>query len=182
MTLKAKQRLRRRQRAVAYLAVAAAWAASVWGSTLLAPPTWLHDVALFVHLASLVIGLGAVLMVEWYAFLWATDWRSPRDLRQVDVTLRVPIWAGLIGLLASGAFLEPNLDSPATIAKLAAVLVLSLNGVALTRWTSYLARFPPRMRFRNLPWRARFRFVASAIVSQIAWWTAVVIGMLNSAA
>jgi hypothetical protein len=38
------------------------------------------------------------------------------------------------------------------------------------------------MRFRNLPWRARFRFVASAVVSQIAWWTAVVIGMLNSAA
>jgi hypothetical protein len=180
MTLKAKQRLRRRQRAVAYLAVAAAWAASVWGSTLLAPPTWLHDVALFVHLASLVIGLGAVLMVEWYAFLWATDWRSPRDLRQVDVTLRVPIWAGLIGLLASGALLQPDLEAPLTIVKLAAVLVVALNGVAITQWTGYLARFPRRMRFRSLPWKAQFRFVSSAIVSQIAWWTAVVIGMLNS--
>lgn len=180
MTLKAKQRLRRRQRAVAYLAVAVAWAASVWVSTLLAPPSWLHGLALFVHLASLVVGLGAVLMVEWYALLWMTEWRSPRDLRQVDVTLRLPIWAGLIGLLASGALLQPDLGAPLTIVKLGAVLVVSLNGVAITQWTAYLARFPRRMRFASLPRKARLRFVASAIVSQIAWWTAVVIGMLNS--
>ena len=182
ITLKAKQRRLQRRRLLAYVVIAAGWALSIWISTLLDPPAWLHASALFVHLASLIIGLGAVLMVEWYGLLWATEWRSVRDLRQVDRTLKLPIWAGLIGLLASGAFLEPNLDSPGTIVKLGAVLVLSLNGVALTRWTSYLARFPPRMRFRNLPRRARFRFVASAVVSQIAWWTAVVIGMLNSAA
>lgn len=182
ITLKAKQRRRQRRRALAYVAVAAGWAASIWISTLLAPPAWLHAVALFVHLASLVVGLGAVLMVEWYALLWATEWRSVRDLRQVDLTLKPPIWAGLIGLLASGALLQPHLDSPATVVKLIAVLIVSLNGVALTRWTSYLARFPARMRFRTLPMRARVRFVGSAVLSQVAWWTAVVIGMLNSAA
>jgi hypothetical protein len=180
MTLKSRQRLRRRQRAVAYVGVAAFWAASIWVSTLLAPPPWLHSVALFVHLASLIVGLGAVLMVDWYALLWATEWRSPRDLRQIDVTLRVPIWAGLIGLLASGALLQPDLDAPLTIVKLAAVLLVSLNGVAITQWTAYLARFPRKMRFASLPRKARFRFVAGAIVSQLAWWTAVIIGMLNS--
>ena len=64
--------------------------------------------------------------------------------------------------------------------KLAAVLVLSLNGVALTRWTMYFARFPRKMRFAALPKRARARFIGSAIVSQLAWWTAVIIGMVNS--
>lgn len=181
MTLKAKQRLRRRRRAVGYVVVAAGWAASVGLSTLLAPPPWLHAAALFVHLASLVVALGAVLMVEWYALLWSTEWRSVRDLWQVDVTLKPLIWTGLVGLLASGALLEPDLESPLTLTKLAAVLLVSLNGVAITQWTFYLARFPKHMRFAALPPRARVRFIASAVVSQLAWWTAVIIGMLNAA-
>ena len=178
--LKAKQRHRRRRRAVAYVAIAAGWAASIWISQLIVAPPWLHAIALFVHLASLIVGFGAVLVVEWYGILWMTEWRSVRDLRQVDLTLKLPIWAGLIGLLASGALLHPDLSSPTTLVKLGAVLVLSLNGVALTRWTMYFAGFPRKMRFKALPKRARIRFIGSAILSQIAWWTAVIIGMINS--
>ena len=180
MTLKAKKQRRRRRRAVAYVGVAAGWAISIWLSTLLAAPPWLHTTALFVHLASVIIGLGAVLMVEWYGLLWMTEWRSVRDVRQVDLTLRLPIWAGIVGLLASGALLQPDLESPATLVKLGAVLVLSLNGVAITRWSIHLARFPRRMRFSSLPRKAQFSFMSSAVISQLAWWTAVVIGMLNS--
>ena len=179
-TLKARQRRRQRRRAVAYVAIAAGWAASIWISTLLAAPPWLHTLALFVHLASLIVGFGAVLMVDWYALLWVTEWRTVRDLRQVDVTLKLPIWVGIIGLLASGALLQPDLDSPLTLVKLGAVLVLSLNGVAITRWTMHLARFPRKTRFSSLPRAARVRFISSAVISQVAWWTAVVIGMLNS--
>lgn len=179
-TLKAQERRRQRRRAVAYVAIAAGWAASIWLSTVLAAPPWLHAVALFVHLASLIIGFGAVLMVDWYALLWVTEWRTVRDLRQVDLTLKLPIWVGLIGLLASGALLQPDLSSPLTLVKLGAVLVLSLNGVALTRWTMRLARFPRKMRFSALPQTARFRFLSSAVISQVAWWTAVIIGMINS--
>jgi hypothetical protein len=180
MTLKERQQRRQRQRALAYVVVAIGWAASIWLSTLLAAPPWLHSVALFVHLASLIIGFGAVLMVEWYGLLWMTDWRSARDVRQIDLTLRLPIWAGIVGLLASGALLQPDLESPMTLVKLGAVLVLSLNGVAITRWTMHLARFPRRMRFSVLPPKARFRFILGGVISQLAWWTAVVIGMLNS--
>jgi hypothetical protein len=179
-TLKARQRRRQRHRAVAYVAVAAGWAVAIWVSTLLAPPPWMHTIALFVHLASLIVGFGAVLMVDWYALLWVTEWRSVRDLRQVDITLKLPIWIGIIGLLASGALLQPDLDAPLTLVKLGAVLVLSLNGVAITRWTVHLARFPRKTRFRSLPRAARARFISSAVISQVAWWTAVVIGMLNS--
>lgn len=181
MTLKAKQRRRQRRRVIAYVIVAAAWAASVWLGTVLAPPEWLRAIALFVHLASLIVGLGAVLAVEWYGLLWATEWRSARDVRQVDATMRPLIWTGLIGLLVSGALLQPDVTAPATIVKLVAVLIVSLNGVALTQWTDYLRRFPRKLRFGTLPRRARIRFVASAVVSQVAWWTAVIIGMLNSA-
>ncbi|GAA1762479.1 hypothetical protein [Agromyces humatus] len=179
-TIKARQRRKQRHRAVAYVAIAAGWAAAIWISTLLAAPPWLHTIALFVHLASLIVGFGAVLMVDWYALLWVTEWRTVRDLRQVDVTLKLPIWVGIIGLLASGALLQPDLGSPLTIIKLGAVLVLSLNGVAITRWTMHLARFPRKTRFSAVPRPARIRFISSAVISQIAWWAAVVIGMLNS--
>ena len=121
------------------------------------PPPWLHTVALFVHLASLIVGFGAVLMVDWYALLWVTEWRTVRDLRQVDITLKLPIWVGIIGLLASGALLQPDLGSPLTLVKLGAVLVLSLNGVAITRWTTSLARFPRKTRFSSLPRAARIQ-------------------------
>lgn len=180
MTLKEKHRRRLRRRLVAYAGVAVAWAASIWISTLLAPPDWLHTLALFAHLASLIVGLGAVLMIEWHALLWATGWSSVRELRQADKTLIIPIWAGLVGLLVTGALLQPQLDDPLTLVKLGAVLLLSLNGVAITRWTADLGRMPPATRFRALPRLVRVRFVASAVFSQVAWWTAVFIGMLNS--
>ena len=68
-------------------------------------------------------------MIEWHALLWATGWSNVRELRQADRTMILPVWAGLAELLASGALLEPDLAQPTTVVKLAAVLVLSLNGV-----------------------------------------------------
>jgi hypothetical protein len=180
MTMKERQRHRRRLRAVAYAGVAAAWALTVWLSTVVAPPEWMRMPALFLHLASLVVGLGAVLMIEWHGLLWATGWSTAREVRQADRTLILPVWLGLAGLLATGALLQPDLDQPLTVVKLVAVLVLALNGVALTRWTSDLARMPAKARFRDLPRSARLGYATSGVISQLAWWTAVLIGMLNS--
>lgn len=179
-TMKEKRRRRKRQRVFAYIGVTAAWALSIWLSQVFAPPDWVHTLALFGHLASLVVGLGAVLAIDWHALLWATGWSSVRELRQADRTLILPIWIGLGGLLATGTLLEPHLDNPLTILKMVSVLVLSLNGVALTRWTADLARLPAGARFGALPKAARVGFTTSAIVSQVAWWTAVFIGMLNA--
>lgn len=173
-------RAQRLRRALAYAGVVVAWAASIALGAVLDPPAWLHAVALFVHLASLVLGLGAVLVIEWHGLLWATRWSSLREVRQADRTLILPIWVGLSGLLASGALLHPELESPATAVKLAAVLVLTLNGVALTRLTADLGRLPAELPFARLPRAVRTRYLASAVVSQLAWWTAIVIGLANT--
>lgn len=180
MTLREKQRRRRNRRALAYTGVVVAWALSIVLSTVIVLPGELRTAVLFVHLASLIVGFGAVLMIDWHGLLWMTEWSDVRELRQADRTLVLPVWVGLAGLLASGALLAPDLQSPMTQLKLVAVLVLSLNGVALTRWTFELTRLPARTRFRSLSGRVRFAFIASAVVSQIAWWTAVLVGMLNS--
>ena len=89
--------------------------------------------------------------------------------------------AGHPGLFVSGAFLEPNLDDPLTVVKMLAVLVVAMNGVAMTRLTAR-ARPPARgTPFPRFPRRLQLWCVWSALVSQAGWWTAVIIGMLNTA-
>ena len=93
----------------------------------------------------------------------------------------IAAWLGIVGLFATGAFLQPDLAQPLTAIKMIAVLVAAMNGVAMTRLTDQLDRLPGTVRFSALPARLRLWCVWSAVVSQTAWWTAVLIGMLNTA-
>jgi hypothetical protein len=165
-----------------YVGVTLAWAGSILASSVLHPPEWVHAVALVLHLASLIVGFGSILLIEWHGLLWATEWRALHDLRQFDATVRIPVWGGVAGLLVSGALLSPDLHDPLTVVKLWAVLVLSLNGVAVTRWTAELARLPMKARYRTLPTEMRWRLITATVMSQLAWWTAILIGMFNHAA
>ncbi|MBF6298827.1 hypothetical protein IU459_14925 [Nocardia amamiensis] len=84
--------------------------------------------------------------------------------------------AALVGLIASGCVLEPNLASMLTRTKLALVLVLTLNGPQAMMLSKRLdqhwsAALPPRV----LIWAA-----ATGVVSQICWWGAVLIGFWNA--
>ncbi|QTE02503.1 hypothetical protein [Streptomyces cyanogenus] len=151
-------------------------AACAWVSAHLRVDAALHSAALFVHLASLVLGFGAVLAADYHVLLWLTGRCSLADALEGTHRLHVPIWAGLAGLVASGVLLHPDLGAPLTRIKLALVLGLTLNGLQ----AGLLAR---RMRARRdgsvaprlLAWGA-----ATAVVSQVCWWGAVVIGFRNS--
>jgi len=175
------RRAARHRRAVAYWGVILALYLSLWLGASLAPPEWVHVVMLFVHLASIIVGLGSAVLLEVNGFLWTVGRESLDDLRRTERSVSALAWLGIIGLFASGAFLEPNLEDPLTVIKMAAVLVVAMNGVAMTRLTAELRRLPPRMRFPSLPLRLRIWCVWSAAVSQAGWWTAVIIGMLNTA-
>src|SRR5712664_3512422 len=58
-----------------YVAVATAatalLGATIWLSTVLHPSRALHDIALFGHLGALILGFGAVLVVDYFFALWA---------------------------------------------------------------------------------------------------------------
>jgi hypothetical protein len=150
--------------------------ACAWISAHLHVDATLHTAALFVHLASLVLGFGAVLAADYHALLWMTGRCSLSDALVGTHRLHVPIWAGLAGLVASGALLQPDLDSPVTRVKLALVLALTLNGLQAGLLTRRLAGRTGRPRTARLvAWGA-----ATALVSQLCWWGAVVIGFCNS--
>ena len=163
--------------AAASLAACLALVASAWVSLHLHADPALHTAALFGHLASLVLGFGAVLVADYYGLLWISGRCTLSEALGSTARLHVPIWTGLAGLVISGVMLHPDLTSPLTRTKLALVLILTLNGLQaglLNRRTAQRASSTP-LTPRLLAWGA-----TTALVSQVCWWGAVVIGFRNS--
>jgi hypothetical protein len=156
-------------------AVVVAWAAVVVLAPRVEMSGTVHAVALFAHLGSLLVGFGAVLLVDWFGLLWLAGRRSLADVLRTAQGAHVPTWLGFTGLLASGALLGPE-PTALTAAKLLAVLMVGLNGVFAGTLLSKLARYSDR----RLPVMLLIRASAATTLSQGAWWTAVVIGYLNS--
>ncbi|MGW2663912.1 hypothetical protein ACWCW7_23370 [Nocardia tengchongensis] len=162
--------------AAAALVAASALVVAVWIAVHLRVDPVLHQAGLFVHLASLALGFGGVLMADYLVLRWLAGRSTFADAVQSANRLHAPIWAGLAGLIASGCVLEPNLDSPLTRTKLVLVLLLTLNGLQagilgrrLTDFTT--APLPNRL----LGWAA-----VTGVVSQICWWGAIFIGFWNA--
>ncbi|MDY0908198.1 hypothetical protein [Microbacterium sp. CFBP9034] len=176
-----RHRRTRHRRAVRYWCVLLAMYLSLTLGAELRPPEWLHYGALFVHLGSVIVGLGAAVLLEICGLLWIRGRSTLGDLRRIEPTVTGLAWLGIAGLLASGAFLEPDLAEPLTALKMLAVLIVALNGVAMTRLTGALGRLPAHVEFVRLPTRVQLWCLWSALVSQAGWWTAVIVGMMNTA-
>jgi hypothetical protein len=130
---------------------------------------------LFVHLSSLVVGLGAVLVTDYHAMLWLARRCSLREVGASAERLHPLIWLGLVGLVLSGFLLKPDLHSTITIIKLALVLVLTINGLQV-RFLSRRSAAASQWQMSRLEtaWGA-----ASGLISQICWWGAAFIGFWN---
>jgi hypothetical protein len=154
--------------------LSAGLAAAVWVADHLHADETLHEVALFAHLASLVLGFGSVLAIDSVALQWALRRRQLTDVLDVAGHVQVPIWVGLAGLVVSGMVLEPDIDATLTQTKLALVLTVTWNGLI----AAVLHR---RLKSREgQPGRLLLLVSAmSAGVSQAGWWGAMVIGFVN---
>ncbi|TQC43270.1 hypothetical protein EEB14_44100 [Rhodococcus sp. WS4] len=148
----------------------------LWISAHVTVDPLLHTAALFVHLASLVLGFGGVLISDYLVLLWVSGRSTLTEAITGAHRLHLPIWAGLAGLVASGALLEPNLASTLTRIKVACVLILTLNGLQALILSRRMARAATVSLAPTLTlWGA-----TTATISQICWWTAVWIGFWNA--
>lgn len=172
----------RRLVVVLSIAAAAAWLASVLmaASTHVAGPVQTY--ALIAHILAMVVSFGAILLVDWHGFLWLIGRRGLAETIRLDGAATPLIWGGLAGMLASGIFLNARLSSAMTDVKLVAVLILTLNGITLIPLMRRLAHLPATASFRDLTQGQRFHMLACLTVSQLCWWTAIVIGFINAAA
>lgn len=155
--------------------VAVAWATAIWFAPYFELDGWVRRMVLFGHLASLVLGFGAVLTVDWFGFLWAVRQRSMLAVLQIAHGAHTLVWLGLTGLLVTGMLLSPDLSAGLTVLKLLAVLGVGLNGlrvVGVQRRIANLGDRPP-------PTDLLRQGAGTVLVSQLCWWTAMAIGFLN---
>ena len=167
-----------------YAAVAGAWALSVTAAAVfpLDHPQ-VARVALFVHLMSMAIGFGAVIVIDVYGLLWLAGRRTLTALVDLDTAAHTVIAVGVGGLLASGIALQPDLATPLARFKMLLVLVLMLNGLAAQRFlVGMRKRLPPGTSGASIPWAAFQRGLTAALVSQASWWGAIAIGFITNAA
>lgn len=174
----APRHLRQRRRVPLLLAAAvvAGWATMMLAVPYLPATTGIRPFALFAHLAALVLGMGAVLSLDWFGLMWMLGRQDLTGLVRAAQVAHTPIWLGLAGLCLSGAFLTPDTGAPLTMVKLVAVLVVALNGLAAATVQRRLLALdggtPPR--------RLLLTAVLVATVSQAGWWTATVVGFINA--
>ena len=139
-------------------------------------PPWMRTGALFVHLAGLVVGLGAVVVIDWTALRWLMGRTAYRQVSETAAAVHLLIWGALIVLMVSGAVLNPDTSSTLTRCKLALVLVLAVNGLhakALGLRLGAAAFDPP-------PRALLIRAAMIATVSQLSWWTVMLLGHVNT--
>ncbi len=136
-------------------------------------------IALFAHLISLVVGFGAVLVVDFCGLLWVLNRKPTRDILTLTSIAQPLIWLGFLGLIVSGLFLHPNLHSVWTRIKLLAVVVTGLNGIYL-HYLRGQTKSLGDVRFADTPMQYKLKSFAGITLSQLGWWTAIIIGFLTA--
>lgn len=136
--------------------------------------------ALFVHLICLIIGFGAVIVIDTAGFLWWTKLKqiSLKRVTEIAQITQPLIWCGFIGMLISGSFLlyfKGYIDNLTKI-KLSLVVMIGLNGVTLHYIKRKLENIIAGVNteFRLLP-----IIIAATIISQTGWLGALSIGFLH---
>ena len=167
---------------VDYAAVVGAWAVVVVAASLFPfEGEQVSRAALFIHLMSMAIGFGAVVMVDIYGVLWLFGQRTLGDVMSLATAAHTVIALAVGGLLASGIALRPDLDSLQGRFKMVLVLVLMLNGVAAQRLLERFTRgLSAHTRGASIPWAGFQRVLAAAMISQSTWWGAIAIGFITN--
>lgn len=136
---------------------------------------WLDLAGLFLMMAGIVIGLGAVTVIDWHGFLARkSPYWTEATVRAHKVTKPL-IWAGTALAAIGGAIVYRKIGLSGTGFFHAALLaVLVLNGCFLTFVVSpfLLKREKEGKAAELLPASLQRKIAASFVVSFIGWWSA----------
>lgn len=133
---------------------------------------------LFAHLVSLIVGFGAVIVIDAVGLLWVRGKLPARRLINVAEVTQKVIWLGWGGLVISGAAmltLKGYIDSLTAI-KLFLVVMIGINGLALHFIKKSLHGI---VRYETVPPAHKYHIVLTSVVSQIGWWGALIIGFMH---
>lgn len=135
-------------------------------------------IALFIHLVGLILAFGSVMVTDLFGMLWVFDRvRFPQIVRVGGVTENF-IWIGWGIMIAAGiplALMKGYVDN-LMIIKLFFVALIGVNGIFLNRLHKQLIGYEKAV---HVPKITMFRLMLALFVSQLSWWSALVIGFLH---
>ena len=134
---------------------------------------------LFIHLVALIVGFGAVIVVDTSGLLALRKKITLKTLNHIaDITQRL-IWTGWGALVVSGVALLYlkgfNPDSLSQI-KIFFVILLGLNGIFLHYIKKWTTKYDS---LADIPLYLKFRTGVAMAVSQMGWWGAIIIGFVH---
>ena len=157
------------------------WTLVLLASTRITISHGLHHPVVALHLISLTAGFGGVLAVDvctLSGLLRRHDFTLADSIRAASA-MDPLIWLGYFGLIFSGLLLRPDFDEPLMWVKLGAGFLAGLNGINAKGVMYSLGGLPQAVRLADLPRSFAVRAVAAALLSQLAWWTAIFIGFFG---
>lgn len=133
---------------------------------------------LFIHLVSLIVGFGSVIVIDTFGLLWTLKKVKLSQISAVaNITQRL-IWIGWCGLVLSGIgliTLKGYVDN-LTAMKMFLVGMLGINGFYL----HFIKKSMDKLGDEDvMPALVRFRITLASTLSQIGWWGAMTIGFLH---
>jgi hypothetical protein len=164
---------------IVFVVAAWLWLVGMVAAVQVAHPV-VRAVALFVHLVSLALGFGAVLVTDAYGVLWLLGRRTAAEVVRLALSTHTLALIGFGGLVVSGAVLAPDLGSVLGKVKLLLVLAITLNALNAHRFLGRLRQVGPDVSGDDIAWSDVTRGAMTAALSQLAWWATIGIGFLTT--
>ncbi len=131
---------------------------------------------LFLHLAGIIIGLGAVTVIDSLGFFSRKSASKTKTTIEAHHTTKPLIWIGTILSLVGWILLNLTSTPKFQITKSIIFIILILNGIFLSVYVS------PRLdKLRNsnkiLPNKLQTKIAISMTISFISWWSFVILSV-----
>lgn len=135
-------------------------------------------IVLFVHLVSLIVAFGSVLVIDVFGLLWIFRKHSLPYVLKIAGVMQKLIWIGWAGLVSSGVpllVMKAAVDN-LTKLKIFLVLLVGFNGLFLDAVKRAGEKVPEGAR---TPAVLIYHIGLTAAISQLGWWGTVVIGFIH---
>ena len=147
--------------------------------------TFLNDFMRATHLLGMALGFGIALLADLFAARAVIRALDDRDIETLEILHRL-VWMGLILLWMSGLVLlwlrtgfDPDRFSPKLMTKLAVVVFLTANALAIGRIGLPTLRAYQSWRFGDLPLPQRLQLSALGTISAACWISALSLGVFS---
>lgn len=138
------------------------------------------ELELLIHLVGFALGFGAVMLVDTVGLLWVLRKAKAEQLGWISGIAQKIIWSSVaIQIVTGSMLLEPDHVTIRTKVKLAAVLILVINGVVLDRLRKQMLSYKQE-DFWKLPRSFQLGSTVAISLSQLCWWIATIIGFISS--